>query len=114
MNSDCGILLWFKSKSGDETFSFDPGRVVLRFGGGEEVRLSSYGGPELLRVNPYSGTCFMLWFDTSAPPDRDFMLVLEQVKKAGERVAIPQIEFKKGSVRKYQQMIKTRGVVSGI
>jgi len=47
----------------------------------------------------------MLWFDTSAAPDRNFTLVLEEVRKAGERVAIPPIEFKKGSVRKYQQVL---------
>ena len=129
-----GMLLWIKSKSENETFSFDPGPVVLKFGDGEEVRLSSYGGPELLRVNPrgvgplcgwatqrlpvrapqgpvpfhphpYSGTCFMLYFDISAAPDRNFTLVLGEVKKAGERVAIPPIEFQKGSVQKFQTVI---------
>ena len=125
-----GILLWITSESGEESFSFDPGRVVLRFGGGEIVRLSSYGGPDLLRVNPRavgsscgwasqrlqvrtpqgpvqfrSRACFMLWFNTSAAPDRNFTLALEEVRKAGEHVAVPPIEFKKGTVRKYQQVL---------
>lgn len=131
-----GVLLWVKSKSSDETFSFDPGRVVLRFGNGEEVRVSSYGGPELLRANPrgvgpscgwatqrlqvrmpqgpvpfrshpHSGACFMLWFETSAIPDRDFTLVVDEVKRAGEKVAIPPIEFKQGSVQKFQTVFQT-------
>jgi len=44
-------------------------------------------------------------FDTSASPDRSFTLVIEELKKAGEYVSIPPVEFKRGSVRKYQQVL---------
>ena len=125
-----GILLWIESESERETLSFDPGHVVLKFQDGEVVQLTSYGGPDLLHVNPRAvgpscglasqrlevkaprgpipfswRACFLLLFDTSASPDRSFTLVIEELKKAGEHVPIPPVEFKRGSVRKYQQVL---------
>ena len=129
-HQNLGILLWIESKSEHETLSFDPGHVVLKFEDGEVVQLASYGGPDLLRVNPRAvgpscgwasqrlqvkaprgpipftwRACFLLLFDTSASPDRSFTLVIEELKKAGEYVLIPPVDFKKGSVRKYQQVL---------
>jgi hypothetical protein len=129
-HKNLGILLWIESGSAHETFSFDPGHVVLKFQDGEVVQLTSYGGPDLLRVNPRAAgpscgwasqrlevkaprgpisftwrACFLLLFDTSASPDRSFTLVIEELKKAGEYVSIPPVEFKRGSVRKYQQVL---------
>src|SRR5712691_5019963 len=114
---------------GARTLSFDPGHVVLKFEDGEMVQLASYRGPDLLRVNPRAvgpscgwasqrlqvkaprgpipftwRACFLLLFDTSASPERSFTLVIDELRKAGEYVPILSVDFKRGSVRKYQQV----------
>lgn len=45
--------------------------------------------------------CFMLWFDTKASPKRNYVLSIQDTRKAGEPYFIPDIRFRKGLVVKY-------------
>lgn len=45
--------------------------------------------------------CFMFWFDVDPSPDRPLLLSVQGITKAGKEFPVPDIQFTKGSVRKY-------------
>lgn len=116
--------MWFEVRLSPQKagFSFDPRLVTLKMDNGEILKPTTFEGPRLGQRYPgrwpcgenwlasaKSGkeaaavvslkdfTCFMVGFDTSSSPEREFELSIEGVQQNGEPLPVPSIYLKSGS-----------------
>lgn len=119
-----GISLWFAPKALDfeinpnqvflqipSTAVLSPARILMSHVGSnvEASGWSCYGNPKNIKdIDIKSddkhvlrrGSCFEFYFDTTAPsPDAEFSMRIEGLARNGQKVAIPEIQFRKGSFK---------------
>lgn len=123
------IFVEFRPEHQAEPVSFEPTNAMVASDHGEQMRPVTFVGPDRPWVNPrgagracgsirggrtqstmkfpagpvtFTGRkCFILWFDTSPSPDREFLFVLGGIRKAQEVLPAIPITYKKGSLQKW-------------